>query len=421
MEDPARVVSCFAGVANTPGGNSDIIVRGNSPKYMQWRLEGNEISSPYHLDDQNSSYGALTVLNNNLLATSDFYTGAFSAEYGDVISSVYDVKLRTGNNERFEACAGIGIMGTDLTAEGPFRKGYSGSYLVNYRFSNIALIKKLGLVDVEGGVNYQDATFKIVLPTKKNGTFSLYGLGGKSGVSMENIGPDGLSTPGSELSSALISKDFNKSNYLLNVGVNHFLPLGEKSNLRTSLTYSVNGASDDVYQRDTIKLFNVGGEFTGDSISDRTHTIRSRIVYSVVRASAIYSHKINKSNKIQAGIQYALNSFNNALSQYSKPDSSMVVMNDFRANLASLNTFVNWKHSFSDRFTLVAGLHNLNLLKHGISTIEPRISVNWILSKKGSLHAGYGMHSTMERIITITPGSRKPTAVILNQIKTWGC
>ena len=189
MDDPARVVSCFAGVASTPDGSSDIIVRGNSPKYMQWRLDGAEISSPYHMDDQNASFGALTALNNNLLATSDFYTGAFSSEYGDVFSCVYDVKLRPGNNEKFEATGGIGIMGTDLTLEGPFKKGYAGSYLVNYRYSTISLIKELGLVDVPGGVNYQDATFKVVLPTKKAGTFSVYGLGGLSGVSMENMGP----------------------------------------------------------------------------------------------------------------------------------------------------------------------------------------------------------------------------------------
>ena len=155
MDDPSRVVSSFAGVASTPDGSSDIIVRGNSPKYMQWRLDGAEISSPYHMDDQNSSFGALTALNNNLLATSDFYTGAFSSEYGDVISCVYDVKLRSGNNEKFEATGGIGIMGTELTLEGPFKKGYAGSYLFNYRYSTISLINDLGLVDVPGVLNYR--------------------------------------------------------------------------------------------------------------------------------------------------------------------------------------------------------------------------------------------------------------------------
>ena len=101
------------------------------------------------MDDQNSSFGALTALNNNLLATSDFYTGAFSSEYGDVLSCVYDVKLRSGNNEKFEATAGVGLMGTELTVEGPFKKGYAGSYLLNYRYSTIWLLQKIGIVDVD--------------------------------------------------------------------------------------------------------------------------------------------------------------------------------------------------------------------------------------------------------------------------------
>ena len=398
MDDPARVVSCFAGVASTPDGSSDIIVRGNSPKYMQWRLEGNEMPGPYHMDDQNSSFGALTALNNNLLATSDFYTGAFSAEYGNVISSVYDVRLRPGNNERFEATAGVGLMGTELTVEGPFRKGYTGSYLFNYRFSTISLVKELGLVDVDGGVNYQDATFKFVLPTKKAGTFSIYGLGGQSGVSMENIGPSGLSTPGSPLTSALVSKDFYKSNYLANLGVNHMLTLNPKSTIRTSLTFSRTGADDDVYRRDTIRIFNPGGEIPTDSVTGRKHIIRSRIANTVVRASVTYSNKISQSDRIQAGLKYSLNGFRNQVSEFSHETAGMVTMNDIDVWLGTLNTFVSWKHNFGERLSVVTGLHNMNLPGEGTSTLEPRFSINWKVGKTHTFHAGYGMHSTMERI-----------------------
>ena len=94
-----------------------------------------------------------------------------------------DIKLRPGNNEKFESSFGAGILGIDLTLEGPFKKGYAGSYLVNYRYSTVTLIKKLGLVDVKGAVDYQDATFKLVLPSKKAGTFSVFGLAGMSGFS----------------------------------------------------------------------------------------------------------------------------------------------------------------------------------------------------------------------------------------------
>ena len=398
MDDPARVVSSFAGVASTPNGSSDIIVRGNSPKYMQWRLEGAEIPSPYHMDDQNASFGALTALNNNLLATSDFYTGAFSSEYGDVLSCVYDVKLRSGNNEKFEATGGIGLMGTELTLEGPFKKGYAGSYLFNYRYSTISLIKELGLVDVPGGVNYQDATFKVVLPAKRTGTFSLYGLGGLSGVSMENMGPTGLSTPGRTLTNSLSSKDFYKANYLANLGMNHVLSLNKKSFVKTSLNYSGTGMDDDIYETDTIKTYNYLHEFTGDSISPRTQMLQGRIVNSAIRAATTYSNKIDEKNKIQIGTKYTLYNFNYNQNIYSGEVDSMINVNDFKNNLSTLNNFINWKHSFNDKMIVVAGLHNMNILTKNISTIEPRLSINWNINKTNSVHAGYGMYSTTESI-----------------------
>jgi hypothetical protein len=398
MDDPARVVSSFAGVASTPDGSSDIIVRGNSPKYMQWRLDGAEISSPYHMDDQNSSFGALTALNNNLLATSDFYTGAFSSEYGDVISCVYDVKLRSGNNEKFEATGGIGLMGTELTLEGPFKKGYAGSYLFNYRYSSISLINDLGLVDVPGVVNYQDATFKVVLPTTRTGTFSFYGLGGLSGFSMDNMGPTGLSTPGRPTTSALASKDFYKANYLANLGMNHVLSLNEKSFVKTSLNYSGTGANDDIYETDTLRTYINEGESVSDSISQRMHMIQSRIVNSAIRGAITYSNKINTKNKILVGTKYTLYNFNYNQNIHSNEEALMINVNDFKNNLSTINNYISWKHGFNEKVIIVAGLHNMNILSNNISTLEPRLSINWNINNTNSIHAGYGMHSTTESV-----------------------
>lgn len=398
MDDPARVVSSFAGVASTPKGGSDIIVRGNSPKYMQWRLDGAEISSPYHMDDQNSSFGALTALNNNLLATSDFYTGAFSSEYGDVLSCVYDVKLRSGNNEKFEMTGGIGLMGTDFTIEGPFKKGYAGSYLFNYRYSTISLINHLGIIDVPGVVDYQDATFKILLPTKRTGTFSLYGLGGKSGFSMENIGPTGLSTPGRPTTSSLNSKDFFKNNYLANFGMNHTLSLNSKSFVKTSFNYSGTGAMDDIFETDTIRTYNIENAFTVDSISPKMHMIQSSIVNSAIRGAIIYSNKVNPKNKIQIGTKYTLYSFNYNQNMYNNEEAAQMNINDFKINVSTINNFINWKHSLNAKIDIVVGLHNMNILSNNKSTLEPRLSVNWKINNSNSVHAGYGMHSTTERI-----------------------
>jgi hypothetical protein len=398
MDDPARVVSSFAGVASTPNGSSHIIVRGNSPKYMQWRLDGAEISSPYHMNDQNSSFGALTALNNNLLATSDFYTGAFSSEYGDVLSCVYDVKLRPGNNEKFEATGGIGLMGTELTVEGPFKKGYAGSYLFNYRYSAISLINKLGIVDVPGVVDYQDATFKIVLPTKRAGTFSIYGLIGLSGFSMENMGPADLSTPGRPITSALNSKDFYKKNFLANLGINHTISINSNSFIKVSLTYSGTGARDDIFETDTIRTNNIENAFPLDTVSPRMHMIQSSIANSTIRGAVTYNNRINAKNKILLGTKYTLYSFDNNQNIYNNEEASMININDFNVNLGTISNFISWKHSVNEKIDIVAGLHNMNILSLNKSTLEPRLSVNWKINEKNSVHSGYGMHSTTESI-----------------------
>jgi len=218
FNDPSRIMSNFAGVTHTHDGGNDIIVRGNSPKYIQWQLEGMPISNPNHFGDQSGVGGAVSTLNNNMLGTSDFHTGAFAPEYGDVLSGVYDVKLRPGNNEKMEAVFGLGLIGTDITLEGPLKKGYAGSFIVNYRYSTAAIISDLGLLgDINGIPKFQDAAFKLLIPTKKAGVFSFFGLAGKSSLLFEDVTPATWVTPGNLGPNQ--REDFNKSAHLLNLGL----------------------------------------------------------------------------------------------------------------------------------------------------------------------------------------------------------
>jgi hypothetical protein len=399
--DPSRVVSNFAGVASNPDGASfDIIVRGNSPKYLQWRLDGVEISSPYHFNDQNSSNGGLSALNNKLLSASDFYTGAFSPEYGNALSSIMDVRLRTGNNEKFEAAGGIGLLGTDLTLEGPFKKGYAGSYLINYRYSTITLLNKLGLVDLGEmpDARFQDLNFKVVLPTKNAGTFSIFGLGGLSGTSVKGLKNGILTTPGSQNKNADIRKNYDKSNFLSNLGINHVLTINKKSVLKTSLSYSSNGISDDIFEYSIINSYNNPGEYLNDSTTNKINTFKNRITYSTYRAALTFNSKLNAKNRLQIGTRYSLTENNYDQSLYSVIDASMFSVEDFRKNVSIINNFISWKYSFNDQVSVVSGLHNMNVLLNNKSTLEPRIGINWQLNNSSSINAGYGMHSTMESI-----------------------
>ena len=187
-----------------------------------------------------------------------------------------DVKLRTGNNEKFEAACGVGLLGTELTLEGPFKKGYAGSYLVNYRYSTITLMNKLGLIDMgeTPDARFQDLSFKAVMPTKNAGTFSVFGLGGLSGTSAKGLPSGLLTTPGSGNNNADIRKNYEVSDFLSNMGLNHVLTINPKSVLKTSLTYSSSGISNDIFEYSIIKNQDVSDSFSNDSLTNTIQTFR---------------------------------------------------------------------------------------------------------------------------------------------------
>lgn len=395
--DPSRILSAFAGVGNSQNGENDIIVRGNSPKYVQWRLEGIEITNPNHFADQNGVSGGISTLNNNLLSTSDFYTGAFSPEYGDVLSGVYDVRLRSGNNEKYESSFGLGILGTDVMTEGPFKKGYKGSYLVNYRYSTVSLIDKLGMVDIGGVPKFQDAAFKVVLPTAKAGTFSLFGLGGLSSFSFKDVTPQTWETPGDRSQMADIKEDYKKSAFLLNTGLSHTLPVSKHSFLKTNLSYAVSGANDDVMESKIKEVSDGNGGFK-DSVLSRNENFKSRLAKSGYRASVTYHCKANAKNKIEIGSKYALIGYDFDQSMLKDSTLQRISTVDLHKNISTLRNFISWRHRFNRHLTLVAGMHNMNVLSNQKSTLEPRLAAKWMFNNGSAINLGYGKHSNMESV-----------------------
>lgn len=396
FDDPSRVVTNFAGVANSPNGGSDIIVRGNAPKYLRWHLEGMEITSPYHFDDQNASFGGLSALNNNLLQASDFHTSAFTAEYGNVLSAVYDVNLRSGNNEQFEAVFGLGLLGTDITLEGPFKADYAGSFLFNYRYSTAGLITDLGLIDMDADVSYQDLTFKLLLPTKNAGTFSIFGLGGLNGMDFKDIDPTVIPTESNTTRTLSMQEDYLKQNYLLNTGVNHVLTLSNSSFLKSTLTYSSSSIGDETFLSD--KITEGVGEYQTVSFANKFKNFDNKLTRSSYRAAVNYSNKINAKHKIQLGAKYTLFDYQFNQNRALNGDSTLSTLVDFQEQASTINNFASWKYRPNKNLTVVVGLHNMIVLLNNKSTLEPRLAMHYKLNTNNAISAGYGLHSTMESI-----------------------
>lgn len=399
FNDPSRILSNFAGITSTQDGSNDIIVRGNSPKYVQWRLEGEQITNPNHFGDQSAVGGSVSILNNNLLANSDFYTGAFSPEFGDVLSGVYDVRLRAGNNEKLESVFGFGLLGTEMTVEGPFKKGYGGSFLVNYRYSTAGLLSQLGLLgDVSGVLTFQDAAFKMVLPTKKAGVFSVFGLGGASSFRFEDVTPALWVIPGDNAALAGTRTDFDKKAHLFNTGIRHTINLGENSFLNTTLTYSREGIEDDIFETGIVKKYDVGGEFLYDSVLYKKPSFQGQLQKPTYRGSMTYNRKFNARHKIQIGTKYTLFQYRFEQSRFRGEASDRFVLLDFNENMGTIRNFVSWKFRAGQNLSFVSGIHNMNVLFNKKSTLEPRMAVEWKTSAASTIHLGYGKHSNMESI-----------------------
>ncbi len=180
VNDPARMATNYAGVLAGDDGNNEIVIRGNSPSGLLWRMEGIDVPNPNHFASAGSSGGGVSILSTQLLSNSDFITGAFTSEYGNAMSGVFDLKLRKGNNIKREYAIQAGVLGINLAAEGPFSEKYKGSYLINYRYSTLSILSKMK-VSVGGGItNFQDLSYNISLPTNRFGNFTLFSFGGLS-------------------------------------------------------------------------------------------------------------------------------------------------------------------------------------------------------------------------------------------------
>ena len=90
------------GVSTTHDARNDIVIRGNAPTGVLWRLEGIPIPNPNHYSTLGTTGGPVSALNPNLLKNSDFLTSAFPSEYGNALSGVFDLGFRNGNKEENE-------------------------------------------------------------------------------------------------------------------------------------------------------------------------------------------------------------------------------------------------------------------------------------------------------------------------------
>jgi len=377
VNDPLRMATAFPGVlAGDDGGNS-IIIRGNSPTGLLWKMEGMDIPNPNHFSQAGNTGGGISILSAQTLSNSDFVTAAFAAEYGNALSGVFDLKLRRGNNEKKEFTLQAGLLGLDAAIEGPFSKKYNGSYLIDYRYSTLSVLNKLGALPSDGSItNFQDLSYNIYLPTNKLGTFTLFGFGG---LSSDNRDIDKDSTKWEEKSDRYPYR-FTANTAMS--GVTHTLLLGKKINLKTSAGYSYtkNKYNED-YMEDDYSI--------SKNYSDN-YLVKKWLFNSTM------NYKFSNRLQLRAGVMSNLIRFNYyQLSAEHEGDPLLERINT-KGNTSTQQAFAQWQYKPSNDITINAGLHYLHLSLNKRSSVEPRLSAKWNVSNRTSFALGYGLHSQLQ-------------------------
>lgn len=381
--DPSKMVANYAGVSSGNDARNDIIVRGNSPLGVLWRMEGIDIPNPNHFSAQGSTGGPISMLNNNILGNSDFLTGAFPAEYGNKTAAVFDIKLRNGNNEQNEYTGSLGINGVELGAEGPISKKNGSSYLINYRYSTLEVFNKLGIrFGVSASPEYQDISYKVNVPTTKAGIFTLWGIGGKSKLTL--LDSERKATDWSYITGG---QDLVFATSMGATGVSHLYFFNSKTSGKLSL--SVSGTDLDA-SVDTISPVDQSSFLDRKNKSTEANFIAN---YTV-------SKKINAKNLIKLGATYQTIYFNAESYSYSNDYGKYIYDLNVKKSTADLiQGFAHWQFRPTDKITINSGVHYQNFLLNKTSAIEPRLGLRFQISKKQNISLGYGMHSQMQPTI----------------------
>ncbi len=380
--DIARMASNYAGVSNTDDSRNDIVVRGNSPVSLLWRLDGIDIPSPNHYNSFGSAGGPLSILNNNNLSNSDFITSAYPASYGNTISGVFDLQMKKGNGFTHEFIAQIGFNGLELGAEGPFSKKSNASYMVNYRYSTFSLFQALGVNFGTGAAvpEYQDLTFAIDLPTKKAGSFKLFGMGGASEIHfepLENTDSDG---------NLFTSEDLKNRSKMGVIGLKHTYYFNPKSYIATSLAAS--------YQYSAVIIDSIQNNPPNQQLDD-IHQNQSQNKYSI---NTKWVTKLNAKNKLEVGVNFNYYDVNFQDSLRESEESWFQYTNAAGGTLLS-QAHLQYQLKFSQRLRMVAGLHFQSLSLNNSTAIEPRLGVMYNAGPSTVLTFGYGLHSQMQPLI----------------------
>jgi hypothetical protein len=388
--DPARMASNFAGVTGTDDSRNDIVIRGNSPFGVQWRLENIHIPNPSHFAIAGTTGGPVGMLSNRVLANSDFMTGAFPAEYGNATAGVFDVRFKNGNNERHEFGLQFGIMGAEAFAEGPLNRKKKSSYVFNYRYATLDLMVKAGIdIGTQAIPKYQDFQFKLNFPQRNGGNISVFGLGGYSKVDL--ITSDLKRPAEREIYGSKDVDEFLRTAMGV-LGMSYVRPLNDKAYAK--LTF---GVSTQWLQNNFIRIVRNIDPNTGDFVYlDKYDRMRFVFNESKVSANFYRNYRLHPRHTIRFGMNSEALVFNYSDSILNETNFKWEKRLSYLGAHFMFQPFVQWKWNINEQWLMNAGVHGQLFTLNNSWSLEPRLAVKYQFKRNQSFALGVGLHSQMQ-------------------------
>lgn len=376
--DPARMAANFAGVSSPDDTRNDLVIRGNSPVGVLWRVEGMALANPNHFSTIGTTGGPISAINTNLLRNSDFMTSAFPSEYGNAVAGVFDLGLRNGNTSKREHTFQFGFLtGIEAMTEGPIRKDNGSSYLIAYRYGFSSVAKSIGLpIGTFATPYYQDISFKINSGQTKFGKFTLFGIGALSKVAFMH---DKIDT--TDLF-AFVNRDSYFTSQIGLLGLKHNIRIKEKAYINTVIGTNYLGSN---YLQDSISSEN------GEPV--RTiENLTQRLTFSL---NSSFNWKISAKVFIKAGIlSDALHIKLLYRNREKRPDWEEY----WNANEVTFLTqvFAHVKYNFTDNVVLNVGVHGQHFSLNNAKALEPRVGLKYQVNGTSAFSFGYGLHSQLQ-------------------------
>ncbi|MDG0973883.1 MAG: TonB-dependent receptor [Crocinitomicaceae bacterium] len=400
--DPARMASNFAGVQGADDTRNDIVIRGNSPLGLIYKVEGVDIPNPNHFAISGSAGGPVAIINNKILGNSDFFMSAFPAEYGNSISGVFDLRFRNGNQTKHELTGQFGFLGTEIMAEGPINKEKRSSYLFMGRYSTLSMFQAIGIsIGTDAVPVYGDGAFKFSFPQKNGGNLSFFGMGGASSI-------DIVVSEQTEVVEEAFGEGDRDQYFKTSMGIfgaTYKKPLNENTFIKTTIatTFDTQNANHNFLIR-SLDTALVNGE---QSVSIRTDSIYPLMGYQFKTNRLSWygaiNHKISKQHIIKAGFNvdgYLMKNIDSALNA---AHDQFRIRHDFEGMSFLIQPFVQYKWKVNQHMDLTAGIHSQYFsLSNSISYAEPRLGWQYRLKNKQVLSAGAGLHSQTQPLYQYT-------------------